>query len=212
MKHAMVELAVLSNRSLHNVKDRETDHIAQMGDAGRFDYRTFMFLLREAAKTVDTERAQQNRSRRQRTANLNLQDGNEGGDEDLDSEVSDLSQAFQVWMSHQVAGSRMNKETWTSLDPATQKVLDSINDKDKATILGYAEKRAERRAQDKSSRSANVHEGNHGQDSDNDASDPEAAGTEMQANVTKSVQEVNKSKDKAHPGDIQASSWRQQEG
>jgi hypothetical protein len=40
------------------VKDRETDRIAQMGDSGRFDYRTFMFLLREAAKTIDTERAQ----------------------------------------------------------------------------------------------------------------------------------------------------------
>jgi hypothetical protein len=96
----------------------------------------------------------------------------------------------------------MNKETWTSLDPATQKVWDSIDDKDKAAILGYAEKRAERRAQDKSSRSANVHEGDHGQDSDDDASDVGAAGTEMQANVTKSVQEVNKTKGKAHPGDI----------
>jgi hypothetical protein len=117
-------------------------------------------------------------------------------------EVLDLSQAFQVWMSRQIAGSRRNKETWTSLDPATQKVWDSINDKDKAAILGYAEKRAEKRAQDKSSRSANVHEGDHGQESDNDTPDAETSGTEMQANVTKSVQEANETKGKAHPGDI----------
>lgn len=202
MKRAMVERAVMSNRSLRNVKDRETDRIAQMGDAGRFDYRTFMFLLREAAKTVDTERAQRNRSRRRQRANFHIQDGNEGDGEDSDGEVSDLSQAFQAWMLRQVIGSRMNKETWTSLDPATQKVWDSIDDKDKAAILGYAEKRAERRTQDKSSRSANVHEGDHGQESDDGASDNEEAGTEMQANVTKSVQEVNETKGKAHPGDI----------
>jgi hypothetical protein len=96
----------------------------------------------------------------------------------------------------------MNKETWTSLDPATQKVWDAIDDKDKAAILGYAEKRAERRAQDKSSKSANVHEGKHGQDSNNNASGVEATGTEMQANVTKSIKEVNKTKGKANPGDI----------
>jgi hypothetical protein len=117
-------------------------------------------------------------------------------------EVLDLSHAFQVWMSRQIAGSRMNKETWTSLDPATQKVWDSIDDKDKAAILGYAEKRAEKQAQDKSSRSANVHEGDHGQESDEDTPDAETSGTEMQANVTKGVQEVNETKGKAHPGNI----------
>jgi hypothetical protein len=194
MKRAMVERAVMSDRSLRNVKDRETDCIAQMGDSGRFDYCTFMFLLREAAKTIDTERAQRNRSRRRQSANFHLQDDNDAEDESSDMEVSDLSQAFQVWMSHQIAGSRMNKETWTSLDPATQKVWDSIDDKDKAAILGYAEKRAEKRAQDKSSRSANVHEGDNGQESDDDTPDAETSGTNMQANVTKSVQEANKTR------------------
>jgi hypothetical protein len=72
MKRAMVERAVMYNRSLRNVKDRETDCIAQMGDTGRFDYRTFMFLLREAAKTVDTERAQCNRSQRRQAANVHI--------------------------------------------------------------------------------------------------------------------------------------------
>jgi hypothetical protein len=91
-------------------------------------------------------------------------------------EVSDLNQAFQVWMSRQIAGSRMNKETRTSLDPATQKVWNSIDEKDKAAILGYAEKRAEKRAQAKSSRSANVHEGDHGQESDDDTPDAETSG------------------------------------
>jgi hypothetical protein len=105
-------------------------------------------------------------------------------------------------MSRQIAGSQMNKETWTSLDPAAQKVWDSIDDKDKAAILGYAEKRAEKRAQDKSSRSANIHEGDHGQESDDDAPDAETSRMEMQANVTKGVQETNETKGKAHPGNI----------
>jgi hypothetical protein len=69
--------------------------------------------------------------------------------------------------------------------------------------LGYAEKRAEKRAQDKSSRSANIHEGDHGQESNDEPPDDAATGTEMQANATKSVQEANKTKGKAHPGDIQ---------
>jgi hypothetical protein len=105
MKRAMVERPVMSNCSLRNAKDRETDRIAQMGDSERFDYCTFMFLLREAAKTVDTERAQQNRSCRRCSANFHLQDGNEAEDEGSDTEVSDLSQTFQVWMSRQIAGS-----------------------------------------------------------------------------------------------------------
>jgi hypothetical protein len=199
MKRAMVERAVMSNRSLRNIKDRETDRIAQMGDTGRFDYRTFMFLLREAAKTVDTERAQRNRTRRRRSANVHIQ---EDSDEASDGDNGDIAQAFQVWLSRQFPGSRMNKETWTSLDPATQKVWDSIDDKDKAAILSYAEKRAEKRSQDKSARSANVHEGDHGQESDGEESSEEAPNQELEANVTKGVQEANETKGKAHPGDI----------
>ena len=102
----------------------------------------------------------------------------------------------------------MNKDTWSSLDPGTQKIWDSIDDKDKAAILNYASKRAEKRAaatkgakEPKESRVANIHHQATGEDTDDDDEDGVTQSEpEMQANVTE--QEANMAKGKAHPGDI----------
>jgi hypothetical protein len=69
--------------------------------------------------------------------------------------------------------------------------------------LSYAKKHAEKRSQDtKSTPSANVHEGHHGQESSEEESSEEEANQELEANVTKGMQGANKTKGKAHPGDI----------
>ena len=205
MKRAMVERAVHPNKALRAVKDRETDRIAEHGPRARYDYTTYMFLLKEAAKNID--RAASNSSRRtRRRLNLHaLTEGSDGSDSDPDGEDS---QALQIWVSRRHPGSRMNKDTWSSLDPGTQKIWDSIDDKDTAAILNYASKRAEKRAattketkESKESRSANIHTQTNGEDTDDEDDDGVTPSeTEMQANVTE--QEANTAKSKAHPGDI----------
>jgi hypothetical protein len=196
MKRAMVERAVAPNRVLRDLKNRENDQIAQVGIRGRFDYRTYMYLLKEAAKSVDVERGQRNRGRRK--ANIHAIDDNSDEDDD-----DSLTRTLQAWVSRRVSGSRMNKETWSALDPGTQKIWDSIDDKDKAAILNYATKRAEKQSRSQESRQVNNHEGDHTSDSD-DSSDTgeDSPNQEMEANLTKTEQQVNDTKGKTHPGDI----------
>jgi hypothetical protein len=197
MKRAMVERAVMSERSLREVKNRETDQIAQIGESARFSYSTFIYLLKEAAKTTDKERAQKTRPRKRRT-NIHQLATTEESNED----ESELDQLFQAWITRRLPGSRMNKETWTSLDPSTQKAWDTIDDKDKAAILSYAEQRSAKQAQDKTTLEANVHEGEDHDSSDSEDEEQESPDAELQANVTKGSKEKNETKGKAHPGDI----------
>ena len=96
----------------------------------------------------------------------------------------------------------MNKETWTSLDPSTQKAWDTIDDKEKAAILSCAKQRSAKRSQDKTTLEANVHEGEDHDSSDSEDEEQESPDAELQANVTKGSKEKNETKGKAHPGDI----------
>jgi hypothetical protein len=196
MRRAMIERAVHPNRALRAVKDRETDRIAELGPTARHDYATYMYLLKEAAKNLDKANANHRRNRRR----LNLHTITDGDDDSGSDDDKELHQALQVWLSRRNPGARMNKDTWSSLDPSTQKLWDSIDDKDKAAILNYSSKRAEKRASNKESRTANVHQVT-GEDTDDDEeSDKSDSQPEVQVNVTE--QEANEAKGKAHPGDI----------
>jgi hypothetical protein len=116
-----------------------------------------------------------------------------------DDDDDELTQLFQAWMLRRTPGSRMNKETWTSLAPATQTAWDTIPDKDKAAILGYATQRAEKHSPDPITRQTNVHATE--TELDPDESEEDTSNPDIQANLTKSIQEVNATKGKAHPGD-----------
>jgi predicted Fe-S protein YdhL (DUF1289 family) len=156
-----------------------------------------MYLLKEAAKTTDKERAQRSQPWKRHTNTHQL-----ATTEDSDEDESERNQLFQAWITRRLPGSRMNKETWTSLDPSTQKAWDTIDDKDKAAILSYAEQRSAKRAQDKTNLEANVHEGEDHDSSDSEDEEQESPDAELQANVTKGSKEKNETKGKAHPGDI----------
>jgi hypothetical protein len=159
-----------------------------------------MYLLKEAAKTIDKERAQKSRPRKRRAYQQRL-DKSRDPDEGEDEDEPGLTQSFQAWVIRQLHDSRMDKETWTSLDPSTQKAWDTIVDKDKAAILSYAEQRGAKHAQDKTPLEANVHEGEDHDSSDNEDEEKGSPDTERQANVTEGSKKRDETKGETHPGD-----------
>jgi hypothetical protein len=159
-----------------------------------------MYLLKEAAKTIDKERAQKLQSRK-RHAYQQCLDKNRDPDEGEDENEPGLTQSFQAWTIRQLHDSRMDKETWTSLDPSTQKAWDTIVDKDKAAILNYAEQRSAKYAQDKTNLEANVHEGEDHDSSDNEDEEKGSSDTERQANVTEKSKKRDETKGETHLGD-----------
>ena len=68
------------------------------------------------------------------------------GHPDQDEMDSAHDSGLQAWVTQQQLGATMNKKTRISLDEKTQPVWDTIDPKDKAKILSYAQERAQRAA------------------------------------------------------------------
>ena len=209
MKRSMLERAISKSRSLRDIRNREAHRLAE--GHPRLQYHEYLYLVRETAKVIDKERGQPSR-RPRRTANVHEWDASGDHDDDFgESEGPD----FMAMYAGQTPGSRMDRDTWKSLSNDTQKVWDSIDSKDKAAILNYAQARADKGStkeekaprtprRPRQKRDINVHDVTGGGDSDDDPEDSDDGGPTMEANVTevKSKSELNDIKGSAHPGDI----------
>jgi hypothetical protein len=73
-------------------------------------------------------------------------------DEDEELPIIDVNESKRKFRNPSDYAAQMNKETWTSLSKETQEIWDTIPKEDKAKVLNYGMKRAER------STKANLHE------------------------------------------------------
>ena len=197
MRRAYVERAVSGIRVFNEIKLRERDRIATNGVGARFTYTQHMYLLREAAKSYDMERARRSRNRR----SANLHDG-VGSD---DSDIQDGEYAmFQAWKAAMSSNTRIESDTWNSLDSETKRAWSKFSPEDKAAILKSS-------SDSKEERKVHFHEGSQSQEESDDKpetteeNETESAtdDAQNQANVAESTsKETNRVKGKAHPGDM----------
>jgi hypothetical protein len=141
---SMLQIAVQPVKALHEVTNRESDRIATGGRP--FTFSEYLAIVKTTASTDDT------RFKKQRTVKLH-----EIADTDsitFDIEEMNLEDGFEInETQRRPLGATMNKETWNSISTEGKKKWDALDASDKAKILSYAKKRAER-----STFEANQHE------------------------------------------------------
>ena len=113
-------------------------------------YSEYLGLLESAAATYDSNKASKS-GMGCRTAFNAIMNGDEDANRDggtmSEGNITGEIMEFAVHqMQRSILGSKMNKETWTSLSDETKKVWDQISDKDKKAILSYTYERANREA------------------------------------------------------------------
>ena len=142
MKRTYMQNALSGIRAFQEVTERETDRLILGGTP--FTYYEYMTAVKATASKMDATR----RSKNPRDVNFHeLED-----DVSDDLAIIDVNEAKRKFRNPSDYAAHMNKETWTSLSKETQEIWDTIPKEDKAKVLNYGMKRAERSTQ------ANVHE------------------------------------------------------
>jgi hypothetical protein len=146
MKRTYMQNALMGIRAFQEVTDRETDRMIMGGTP--FNYNEYMTAVKSVASKIDVTR----KSKNSRDVNLHLLDDEGIEDIDLSSREYDINEVKRKFRNPSDYASQMNKETWTSLSKETQEIWDNISKEDKAKLLNYGMKRAERATK------TNVHE------------------------------------------------------
>lgn len=146
MKRTYMQNALMGIRAFQEVTDRETDRMIMGGTP--FSYNEYMTAVKSVASKIDVTR----KSKNPRDVNFHLLDDEGTEDIDLSSKEYDINEVKRKFRNPSDYASQMNKETWTSLSKETQEIWDNISKEDKAKLLNYGMKRAERATK------ANVHE------------------------------------------------------
>lgn len=191
MQRAHLERAVSAHKSLREVKDRETHMIAMQGSSGRLPFAKYLYLLREAAKVADKARSV--RGKVKRSGNMHVTTDNSD-----ESEETSVVGMFRAFMAQQhLEGSRMERDTWRSLNPDTREKWDTIDAEEKAKILSSSGSTKPRPR-----RSANAHHVSM-EDEEDEKSLQEGEGEDttpsIQANEANS--KAADAKSKVHPAD-----------
>ena len=208
-----IECAVAPCKPLRDVGIREMERIIE-GVSEGYNIEQYIGMLYSAAAIIDESRTERiNRRASLHEINKHYFDHVDDGptetslqvrktdvemnttDSDDDGDVIKEFLAFKASMkTKHPTGSRMDRDTWRSLNKDTQKVWDTISDKDKAKILTFATKKPEKTK----TVDFNIHElGEEGSDATND----EVGASELQVNVTDTISDA---KSEAHPGDPRA--------
>jgi len=96
----------------------------------------------------------------------------------------------------------MDKSSWGSISEDAKSKWDTIDAKDKATILGVRTKRAEKSSGKRSINNAEIGDGASDEDDQESEAEPKDTTGQREVNETKSLSEVNEAKGSAHPADI----------
>ena len=133
------------------------------------------------------------------SAYATILDTEEERDEEDEAIVNEFLAFKTSMLSKRPPGSRMNRNTWTSLEKDTQTAWDTISDKDKAKILQYAQNKSTKGPSNKTLETK-VHELEHDEEGTDDHEDTP---TESKLEVN-THDAITTAKNEAHPGDPRA--------
>ena len=208
-KRQYLQNAVAGVRGLQDVLDRESDRITMGGRA--FDYDQYLSTLKSVATRLDDKRKKEG----VRIANWH----DIGDDVPIEPEIN-VNLAEVAKMEYAINelrrkkspsdyAAQMNRETWKSLSPDTQKSWDTFSKEEKASILTYSKDRDERRSTkaqlaDSTPRiDANVHDASKTEEDGDKGSQGDSDNGEVKVNTV--MWKVNNvtttARSEAHPGD-----------
>jgi hypothetical protein len=138
MKRHYMENSISEVKAFREINDREQERII-MGQ-GPFNYDQYMIAIKSTASRLDETYMSKNR----RDINLHLLEDDPDREEGSMMEYL-INETKRSYRSPDQLAAQMNKETWTSLSDGAKKTWDELDKEDKAKILGYAQKREDRR-------------------------------------------------------------------
>jgi hypothetical protein len=199
MKRTYMQNALMGIRAFQEVTDRETDRMIMGGTP--FNYNEYMTAVKSVASKIDVTR----KSKNSRDVNLHLLDDEGIEDIDVPSKEYDINEVKRKFRNPSDYASQMNKETWTSLSKDTQEIWDNISKEDKAKLLNYGMKRAERATKvnvheldDKKDITANAHEFNPPEEDPGNEESKESTNDNGSINVNNVLTGI---RSEAHAGD-----------
>lgn len=210
-KRQYLQNAVSGVRGLQDVLDRECDRIT-MGEAP-FSYEQYLVALKSVATRLDDKRKKEGKRfigwhDMDHTEDTPLIDVNISDSERLELDINEVRRRKSA--SDFLA--QMNRETWNSLAPETQKVWDSLPKEEKIKLLTYSKDRHDRRnakaniTDTTPSMDINNHDISGGGDDEGADSkeDPSSEPDKLEVNTTmwKINNAQQQARSEAHPGDL----------
>lgn len=181
MKRQYMENSLSEVKAFREINDREQERII-MGQ-GPFNYDQYKIAIKSTATRLDETYMSKNR----RDINFHLLEDDHSKDESSSMMEYLINEAKRSYRSPDQLAAQMNKETWTSLSEEAKKIWDELSKEDKAKILGYAQKREERRKakthqiEDGRETIVNFHEGT-AQESEDEEPQSEETNTSIEVN------------------------------
>lgn len=176
MKRTYMQNALMGVRAFQEVTDRETDRMVMGGSP--FNYDEYMTVVKSVSSKIDVNRKSKN------TRDVNVHELEDDTSEGTVPVLGgyDINEVKRKFRNPSDYAAQMNKETWTSLSKEAQEIWDTISKEDKAKLLNYGMKRAERATQ------ANTHETTDGKETSANVHDASPSGNDVNTEESQDVQ------------------------